>query len=209
MLGARLLASICLCAISSWGHAQELTIDPHGALLAFSNEKGWAEPAAFVDEAFIEELRLSSRSTKPKVAERLIKALETTYFGAEVGGLVAPSGAYSVTYLKKNEELVLMQFFLATVDATETEVKEWLSLLKNVTNDELLLDGTEIVERTWEVYLDPTKREFEHGWVNLSSIENRAMAWGVPPDFVEVVVSARTDCEFLPVRGWLARHLCP
>ena len=174
-----------------------------------SNGKGGAEPATLGVQASIEGLRSNSRSTGPKASDRLTEALEATYFGAEVGGLVAPSGAYSVTYLKKNEEFVLMQFFLSTVDATQAEVQEWLNLLKTVTNDELLLDDIEIVKRTWEIYLDPSTRQFEHPWVNLSNIENRAMAWGVPPDFVEVVVSARTDCEFLPGPGWLARHLCP
>lgn len=186
-----------------------MTIDPNGAFAEFSKNKGWAEPPIFVDEAFIEELRLGYETVEPKAVERLIKALETTYFGSEFGTLVAPSSAYSIQYLKSDNEIVLMRFFLGTVQATEAEGKDWLNLLKDVMNDELVVADHEIAKRVWDSYLDPTKREHESGFVNLASVENRAMAWGVPPDFIEIVVSSRPECEFLPVRGWLARQLCP
>ncbi|MEL7465908.1 MAG: hypothetical protein AAFN79_17690 [Pseudomonadota bacterium] len=209
MLAIRLIASSCFLALASWAEAQELTIDPDGVYRAFSEEKGWAEPPVSVDGAFIDKIRAGYRSTAPAAVERLVAALETTYFGSEIGGLVAPGGAYSVTYLEKNQEIVLMRFFLNTVNATEDQGREWFSLVNEIMGDELSMSDEEILKRTWTVYSDPSKRDFEHGWISLSNIENRAMAWGVPPDFVEIVVSVRTDCEFLPVRGWLARQLCP
>lgn len=189
--------------------ARELWIDPKGAYFAFAAEKGWGEPPTTVDTAVIEQIRAGHGSTDPAAVERLIEALETTYFGFEIGGLTAPTGAYGVTYLADGERIVLIRFFLNTVRATDLEGAEFFDLVERVVDEDLWENGGEVLEDVWGAYIDPDKRQFDHGWVSLSGQKNRAMAWGVPPDFIEIVVTARTDCEFLPVQGWFPRQLCP
>lgn len=202
-----LTTALLICAAST--NAKELLIDPNGAYFAFVAEKGWGEPPTTVDAAFIEQVRAGHGSTDPAAVERLIDALETTYFGFEVGGLTAPTGAYGVTYLADGERLVLIRFFLNNIRANDLESEEFFDLVERVVDESLWDNGGEVLEDVWGAHTDPGKRQFDHGWVSLSGIENRAMAWGVPPDFVEIVVTARTDCEFLPVRGWFPRQLCP
>jgi|GEM_PF-4403217 len=202
-----LITALLICAAPT--KARELWIDPSGAYFAFAAEKGWGEPPTTVDAAFIEQVRSGHGSTDLAAVERLIEALETTYFGFEVGGLTAPTGAYGIGYLADGERLVLIRFFLNTIRATDLEREEFFGLVERVVDENLWDDGSEVLEDVWGAYTDTSKRQFEHGWVSLSEIENRAMAWGVPPDFLEIVVTARTDCVFLPVKGWFPRQLCP
>ena len=206
----RILFLILICSLFSTNtlRADPLKIDPNGEIVDFVSAKGWAGQSFTVDAALIEKVREGNSSTDERAVFRLIEALKTTYFGAEVGSYSKSDAAFNITYLKHKDEYILVRFFLSTVSVSGESQETFFNLLENVMGEPISGSGDQIVRQIWDSYIDETKRQYDHGWINLSETENRAMAWGVPPDFIEVVITTRTDCTFLAVKGWFARQIC-
>lgn len=199
---------------SFWGGAvdaqdKSLLIDPNGRIAEIFDQRGWIVQTHPIDESFVEGIAKGYNSTDPAAVSRMIEALRTTYIGGTIKGNWGPNDPYRVMYLEKDGGIVLIRLHLFTLTASDSDRAEFFTLVEAMMNEPLRQSGDETLKRVWRAYQNKEARQFSHGWENLSQVENRAMAWGVPPDFLEIVVTTRTDCEFLPVKGWMARQICP
>ena len=181
---------------------------------AISRYGTWDVEIISIDDEIVSQIVEGNARTDPNAVDRLIEALETTYSDAQFRIFTSESAPFSVVILEKNGEAILVKLFLSTTAAnfSEDEAKNdlgpFLEIVVAASKEPLRFSGKEFVSIIWGSYMDPDAREYKHGWVSLSETEFKTMAWGVPPDFIEIVVTSRPDCEFLPVKGWLARQIC-
>ncbi|WP_415404478.1 hypothetical protein [Tateyamaria sp. SN3-11] len=205
----KVAATFILCA--SAAHAQGINF----SLAEFSERFGgkWQQNEIELTEDTLDKYMEGVELRQPDIARRFRTALEQRYQNAVVFSAFSKSNPVSLAWLESQGDIVLLRLFVNTVhpqaNALFSAPQDFELWFSEVNGAPLTTSISALTSEVWEGYLDPTKRVLSHGWVDASGIDNRAMAWGVPPDFIEITVTTRPDCEFAPVPEWLVRQLCP
>ena len=150
------------------------------------------------------------RSIDRAAAARAMQAIETTYRDAGLVGLGASDPDLNVFGIEQSGRIVIARFYLpvvgwpgAAADPTSAPYAATETAINAVLGEPLTTPVIEIVELAWESLA--TREPI----ATVPNTGSRVFAWGVPPDFVQIVVTTRPDCEPLRTNNWLARHLCP
>lgn len=198
-----------LSSIGFQSYANELRIDLEDLFSGYRAKYNIELDVEFVDRDFLNNAFETIGTDPASSNARLLEAFETTYAGSELRTFGSHPDSINIQYLVKDGDIILVRLFWNTISRSTKDPADEIALIEAIIGERFIEDPSQVVDEIWQSYLDPQKREYPHGFVRLTEIENQVMAWGVPPDFIEVVLTTRPDCEFLPVRLWLSRQLCP
>lgn len=150
----------------------------------------------------------STRAKSPAAVNRMQEALETRFADGCLIQMIVPDPATEIVALISDQGDMVARAFAAIATWTrsprefqemDNDFQQIVELMSDTTID---LGTDSFVAKVW------SSQDFE----KVKTAEDAALySWGVSPDFVEITYSSlgKEGCEFLPVKGWLARQTCP
>ena len=201
--------AVLLAVLAPMGVAAEASLEELQSIYARAGIEVETERQPIVPsemERFFED----DRSIDPDAAARATRAFETTYRDAEFVGLGASDPGLGVFAIERDGAIAIARFFLPVVnwrgaasDPSSPPYAATQEAIEALLGEPLTVPVVEIVELAWDAALS------RNAIAAVPNTEERVFAWGVPPDFVQIVVTTQPDCTPLPTNNWLARHLCP
>jgi hypothetical protein len=151
----------------------------------------------------------------PEVAARFDKAFAKTYRGSAFFDTGNSDSPLSANWIEHDGKVILLRLFISfrEVSDHETFFRGFDAWLTNVMGEPVNRPLTEIARDAWARYepLESNDNYVLHvanGWINLTSTPNRAMAWGLPDHYIEIVITTRPDCAFIADDKWYVRQIC-
>lgn len=205
----RVLTCLFLAGSGAAAVSEPLQIDTEGFRALAPFVQNWQTQAVSLDAEMLAQIEASFSAELPEAYDRFQAVVTTTGTEAQINVMFADESPIRVAWLTINEEPKVVRVFINTVHQNsdlflDQYAPEMVSWLEQNGKTPLLTNLSESVANAWNAYTAPSG---DHPWVSLGAMDGRIMAWGVPPDFFEVVI-ADEGCAFFPSRAWFMRQIC-
>ena len=189
--------------------AETSQIDTEGFKALAPFVKDWETQDVTLDADTLSQIKASFAAELPEAFERFEAIVTAPNTQARIQVVFADTSPIRVAWLSINKVPKTTRVFVNMAHQNsdlflDQYAPNMMTWLQNASGTTLQSNLSQSVFNAWTEYASPSR---DHPWISLGEIEGRVMAWGVPPEFFELVI-ADESCAFLPSRAWFLRQIC-